>query len=483
MAEQRKSRSFFNHNAEPENTAQARLRLLCRTLREDASGLGLLVRFFKTPYMTRETCKADLARTVAVLPKVRYVDLPEGFFSNDPTCHSLKQEVQARCPDIRKMSYISGAESSFENLTSGIIWSNLEVLELSKLNVDYETQRHVFARLQNLRALKLTSVATEDHLFMPRPGLPPFPALVELLLEDCKNISIDGLIAWFSTDKHAVTALRTLSITMCSFSVSRLYEVLALAPNLKKLSIIEEASTRFSSSPVPLLTSRSLKILHYEITPANTTSRDIVTSTYYSYLTSSLLANGLPSLESLYVRDPKFADGLVCFEPPRPAFAAEGGSSAPLNSNNPFASLFPRDGSTNGGIYGGLLRQLEVYTKDSGPDDEEWNFSCVDAVAQLRHRGSQTSLRPLSSYGLAASCGQLGPSWTGSFGRSDVRKSTLITNGAGSFLAVPGSSDPLARPLSYSSGGQYSRPGSSRSMVRPETSAGEKKKNMYDMWR
>jgi hypothetical protein len=384
------------------------------------------------------------------------------------------------------MSYISGAEMSFESLAGGLIWKKLEVLELSRLNVNYEAQRYIFAQLQRLRALKLTSMSLDNNILMPHPGLPPFPALAELLLEDCRNIDVDGLAAWLSADQSAAAALQALSITMCSFPIDRLYRILALAPNLKKLSIIEEVATRFSGSPMPLLASRSLKILHYEISPANTAARDKVAPTYYSYLTSSLLANGLPALRSLYVRDPKFAESLLDFEPPRPAFAAESGSSRPLSSNNPFASVSHRDRATNGGTSGGLRRQLEVYSKGGGPEDMEWNFSHVDPTAQPGYRSSMASLRSLSSYGLAASGGQLSPSWTGGFSRGDVRKSTLITNDAGGFLAIPDPSFPaaaLARPASSSGGRPFLRPGSSGNIVRPGSSAGERKAIKYDMWR
>ena len=70
----------------------------------------------KLPYMTRETVKGDLARTVAALSNLRYVDLPDGFFTGDPSCLPLRQELQARCPDIRKMSYHSGLEDALELL-------------------------------------------------------------------------------------------------------------------------------------------------------------------------------------------------------------------------------------------------------------------------------------------------------------------------------------------------------------------------------
>src|SRR5450432_2145887 len=102
--------------------------------------------------------------------------------------------------------------------------------------------------------------------------------------------------------------------------------------------MIEVVQHPFPMSPkIPPLVSRSLKTFHYEITTdfSGHKYQDPTTS-YYAYLTSSLLANSLPSLTSLYVRDPNFADSLLAFAPPRPAFASEGGGR-PLSSNNPFA--------------------------------------------------------------------------------------------------------------------------------------------------
>jgi hypothetical protein len=155
LAESRKRGAFFDRNADPEDTTQQRLRLLCRTLRDDQNGFSRMVRYLKVPYMTRETCKADLARTIAVLPNLRYVDLPEGFFSDDPSCHALREGLQSRCPQIRKMNYNRGSERAFEFLSRGMIWQNLEVLELSKLDMDFSTIRYVLGSLAYLRALKI----------------------------------------------------------------------------------------------------------------------------------------------------------------------------------------------------------------------------------------------------------------------------------------------------------------------------------------
>ena len=155
LSERRKRRSFLNRNAEPEDTARARVRLLCRALRDDTLGLGSLVLLIKTPYMTRETCKGDLARIVAVAPNLRYADFPDGFFTGDPTCMTLRQEVEQRCLDLRKMSYSHGAEKALEDVAGGYLWHNLEVLELSGLAVDPTTVRFALGSLRKLHTLNV----------------------------------------------------------------------------------------------------------------------------------------------------------------------------------------------------------------------------------------------------------------------------------------------------------------------------------------
>ena len=77
LAEKRKRRSFLRSNAEPEDTPAARLRLLYRTLHEDKKNLSSVVQYLKVPYMTRETCKADLARVISLMPNLRYLPEPE----------------------------------------------------------------------------------------------------------------------------------------------------------------------------------------------------------------------------------------------------------------------------------------------------------------------------------------------------------------------------------------------------------------------
>lgn len=304
LAEKRKRRSFLRSNAEPEDTAQARLRFLCRTLRDDQQGVALKVQFLKIPYMTRETCKPELARTVAVLPYLRFVDLPEGLYMDDPSCSTLKQEVQVRCQDIRKMSYIGGAERSLELLASGSVWRNLEVLELSRLNMDPTILRQALGALPYLRALKVTEMDSfTDDLFQHSDYIAPFPALTELIFNQTPYITSQGLTNYlFRSDTQ--NALTTLSLTDTGVHPSTLQQILVVAPSLTKLSLIESVSTSFpAASNIQLLQSRSLRELHYEISSNSSANAYAnTTASYYAYLTSSLIAGGLPALQELYVR-------------------------------------------------------------------------------------------------------------------------------------------------------------------------------------
>ena len=252
--------------------------------------------------MTRETCKPDLARTVAATPNLRYIDLPEGLFTDDPSCTLLKQEVQKRCPDLRKMCYMGGAERSLEMLTTRQVWTNLEVLELSRLNMDPTILRTALGSLPNLHALKVTDMkALNDEIFRPDDFLPPWPPLAELIFENTPNLTAEGLAAYlFRSDTQ--DALKTLSLTSTGVHPSTVQRILAVAPVLQHLSIIESVSTSFPASNVQPLTSNSLKILHYEITSVTSAnSYANTTASYYAYLQSSLLSSGLPKLKEVYV--------------------------------------------------------------------------------------------------------------------------------------------------------------------------------------
>ncbi|KAL2269743.1 hypothetical protein VTJ83DRAFT_1927 [Remersonia thermophila] len=343
LADRRKRRSFFDRNGEPEDSARARLKLLCRTLREDPVRRGRLVHFLKMPYMLRESCQADLARTIAVTPNLRYVDLPEGLFADDPAFMTLRLEVQARCLELRKMTYTTGSEPSLQALATGRVWPKLEVLELIRIDMEPAMMRHVLGCLVNLRALKISHATSwTDESLAWNDLLPPFPALEELILTDVPNVTAEGLKAWLSALPEARKNLRVLTLNSTGVHTRALPELLAYAPSLKHLSVtgtVTSALPTAGAQAVPPLASASLESLLFEISPSPQVPKYAsVVDSYYHYLASSLLSGALPNLRAVYVRYPSFPDLLLLgLPPPAPAFA-EGKVARPSSSGGLSAS-------------------------------------------------------------------------------------------------------------------------------------------------
>lgn len=349
--------------------------------------------------MLRESKTSALARTIAVLPNLRYVDLPEGLYSDDPAYHTLRLEVQARCSHLRKMTYSSGSERSLEALGMGNIWPSLEVLELGRIHMDPAILRHALAGLRCLRALKVSDCKVlDDDMFKYNDVLPPFPTLEELILIDTPRVTSEGLVAYLSGEANQ-KQLKVLSLSNTGVGPITLHSVLARATNLKALSMTEQVDSAFPSysGPVPPLVSWSLETLRFEITPSPATPPYAsIIGGYYNYLASSLFAGGLPCLSAVYVRDQNFADSLLGLPPPMPGFAGDrqrpsssssagmfsmgsSGSLSPsgtggfgnalprFSSNNPFATAV---NPPHGGGMLSLNQPLEVFTK--GEDDLDW---------------------------------------------------------------------------------------------------------------
>ncbi|KAB8218963.1 hypothetical protein BDV33DRAFT_117117 [Aspergillus novoparasiticus] len=402
LSAKRKRRSFFDKNGDPEDAPQARLSLFMRTVRQ-SHGLGSMVRSLRMPYMTREASKSEIARTVSVLPNLRYVDLPAGFFSDDPACLALKQEIMARCSDLRRMTYRHGAEGTFSQLPGTHLWANLEILELSGLQVEPHILRFGLGTFPKLRDLTLDDLPwLDDAAFAHSQTFPPFPAVERLTLRDTPNVTASGLAAFLSLPENRAS-LQSLTLSSTQVHPSTLHQILSIAPELRALSVIQEVSRSFPPEKVPPLTSQSLELLHYEISsPAGSYGMPPVASSYYSYLISSLMSNSLPALRDLYVRDAGFPETLLLAPPPR---LFGGGESGP---------------QFGGGI---LAQPLNVYSK--GLDELEWNFTPYEPPSTRGRRDSTT--RPVSFHDA-----QLSRSWGG-----DARKSVLVGNGFGGFLAVP----------------------------------------------
>ncbi|PGH09811.1 hypothetical protein GX51_00498 [Blastomyces parvus] len=435
LSAKRKKNSFLDHNSEPLDAPMTRLTLFSRSVRE-SQRIGKLVLSLRMPYMTREAGKLLLAQTVLMLPNLRYVDLPAGFFCDDESTLILKQTLIARCPDIRRMKYTRGSEKSFsaiqqqDEMDGGDpfmqsrqprqpprplikVWPNLELLELSGLSVSIDILRNVLVQFPRLTDLKLEELnEIEPVLFKNSPSLSPFPPIERLTLNNTPGITDRTFMDYFSTNRNK-HALKHLTLSNTGITPGCLHRILNNSPRIHSLSVTQYISEGFVQDNVPPLASPSLRLLHYEIT-ARTENH---AAYYYKYLMSSLLSGSLPGLLDLYVRDAKFPEMLM------------------------YASL-PQLGGPNGGAPPkGLNQAMSVYSK--GANEAEWNFTAYEPLdmpgaGSRRRRGS--SSRPVSFHGA-----QLSPAWG-----DEARRSVLVGNGVGGFLAIPGEEE---RPKS--SGGSW----------------------------
>ncbi|KAF6226055.1 hypothetical protein HO173_012545 [Letharia columbiana] len=409
LSAKRKRRSSIGRNGAPKDPPQERLHLFSRSVRENYS-LACQVQYLKIPYMTREVCKADLARTVSVLPNLRYVDLPDGFYNDDPSSNTLRQELQARCGDIRQMKYAGGAEASFQMLAGARQWPNLEALELLHLAIP-ATIADVFASLKALRHIKFTSLQSLDDSIFSSLHMSPFPPLAVLEFQDVPKISAKGLLAYLSCPKVKQT-LSSLTLANTGVLPSDLFQILAAAPSLITLRVAESVAHALPQSQSPPLASCSLRNLYYEIASADSSPRGLssLSDSYYSYLSSSILSGALPSLSHLYALSTALPTMLL--PPPQPAFAVNGTSKA-------YRPVTPV-----------VSRPLRLYTK--AVTEMEWNLTLISPPTLADRYATATTTRPMSLY----LDNQLSPQW-----RDKGRESVMVGNGFGGFLAVP-SEDP-----------------------------------------
>ncbi|KAL9614473.1 MAG: hypothetical protein Q9167_001076 [Letrouitia subvulpina] len=422
LAAKRKRKSFFERNAEPVDAPKQRIEQLSRTVRDNQS-LAIQVEFLKMPYMTRETCIADLARTVSVLPNLRYVDLPDGIYSDDRSCSTLKQELEARCSDLRKMKYLHGAEKSFTMLSQSRPWQNLEILELARLEIEPSTLVSVLASFPVLLELKLEDLPLiDDNIFKFTPNATPFPPITKLCLQNTPRLTAAGLEAYLlRPDAREVLSSLTLSNT--GVLPSELHRILATAPYLITLHMNQNVSRAIPSSPsIPPLASRSLRTFYFEIeSPSSTSSYDIQppSESYYHYLSTSLLSgNNFPSLSTLYALSSSLPTLLL--PPPMAPFAA-------ANSLRSGSGSGSGSGNTGSGGASGLRQPLTLYTKSI--PEHDWNITIISPPSAGNRRGSATATRPVSFYNGST---QLGPQWG-----DKARDSVIVGNGFGGFLAVP----------------------------------------------
>ena len=405
LAEKRKRGSFLSRNADPTSAPQERLRHFQQTVRNNEN-LAMRVHFLKIAYMTRETCKNDLARAVSALPNLRYVDVPEGFYSDDPTCRVIRGELQNRCPEIRKMKYRPGSEDSFTSLASGRFWQNIDALELSNLNINPNIFLAALASLPVLHSLTISNFDwLEDAVFQRSPGRPVFPPLQTLSLTNTPNITEEGLKIYLARPE-VCEVLESLSLDQTGVEANAVHAILAAGPHLSALSITAMVSKPLAQG-TPFFQSESLHELHYELTaPAKANALTYAPDTYYNHLIASLHASTLPNLSSLYVRSATFPESLLLL-PPNPTFS---GKRQPTFS-----------------------QQIAIYSK--GEDAMSWEFTSVGAPSGTGLGNQRLGIeRPLStlSIGNGMMAGGLAPVLGGG-----ARKSVFMTDGIGGFLAVP----------------------------------------------
>ncbi|KAG8627762.1 hypothetical protein KVT40_003635 [Elsinoe batatas] len=411
-----------------EDVPAARLNMFCRTVRASRT-LSQQVEYLKLPYMTRETSKGELAATVSALPNLRYVDLPSGAYNADPTCLTLMNELQARCPAIKKMTYQHGSEPYLESLTRRH-WQGLEELDLDGVTIEPGILRVILASLPTLQHLSISNLPwLGDTIFQSSPNLPEFPPLHSLTLEDCPHITGDGLKMYLEEPANR-EVFSSLHLRNTGVTVSSLNSFLFDAPHLHTLRIYSTVSftDTLPLSTIPLLSSISLRELHYEIiSDMDTHTASSPSQSFYAYLCRSLHANTLPGLHSLHVRDPLFPDMLLLPPPP----------------------TLPNQRPTQ------LSTPLDVYTK--GLDEQDPIITHITPAlapqsTSTSDPGSPSSLTPPNAFGLRSTGGRplsaynasrgLGPQW----GSPD---SVVVGNGFGGFLAVP--REDVPRPKSAGS--------------------------------
>ncbi|KAL9128614.1 MAG: hypothetical protein Q9217_002748 [Psora testacea] len=406
LAACRKRRSFNGRTGGLRDPAQERLQIFSRTVRVNHR-LAQRVQSLKTPYMTRETCKADLARTVCVLPHLRYVDLPDGFFNDSSSSNTLKQELQLRCPNIRKMKYVAGAEGSFAGLAQTRHWPLLEDLELCRLGTETATVLQVLASLPALCTVELSDLPLfDDNAFIATPPSSSLPPLTKLKIKGLMNVSGNGLTTYLSR-RDVSGAMTSLTISNTGVQLSSLHSVLASCPKLLILHVSQNISRPFPINPIPLLASQSLHTFNYEISAqsSNQSNTNPQSESYYIYLARSVIEGSLPALRHLYALSTSLPAMLL----QRSRAELAGGSLSTTPSSHIVHFKHP----------------LNLYTK--AVSELEWKLTVINTESS-DSRSRQAPTRPMSLYESPL----LSPQW-----RDKGRESVMVGNGFGGFLTVP----------------------------------------------
>ncbi|KAK6354701.1 hypothetical protein TWF696_003840 [Orbilia brochopaga] len=297
------------------DTAAERMDLLIRTFRMNDE-LASYTLFIRLQYMTRESCKNVLTQLVNVpLSNLRWMDLPDGFYKDDPSCQALKAIMYQKCPDLRRMRWTEGSEGGFLSLNVDKPWVNLEFIELWKLNVEEDQIAAVLASLPRVHSVGIQELpwVTGRFLSGKRPLLPP---LNTLSISKCDKITYQSIIDYLSIPA-VQQKLEHLTLKEIDFPPHLLYQILQRLPHIRSLRIIAPVTRMFPTyeqPPHPPLQSSTLRELSYEIRPAQQSKTLASPATsYYEYLCGSLRLGGLPRLTTLHVRDETFGKMLRRF--------------------------------------------------------------------------------------------------------------------------------------------------------------------------
>lgn len=371
-------------------------------------------------------------------------------------------------------------------MVSDMHWRKLEILKLENLQFDIASLRYVMSCLSVLHTLILLDLPDiTDDIFNISPGLPEFPALTTLELHNLPNVTASGVFRYF-TSSQVRDKLRNLTLDRTGVSISKLQTILSAATKLQSLTVIDTVSMPLPLDPLPALRSPTLELLHFEmITPEASIVSPPPADSYNHYLLTSIIGGNLPSLRSLYVRDPKFPAALTsktsCYPSPtyRPGSFLSGStytgdsptlpltpqtpvqsSTRPFDSPESIDSFFeesrPSTSPNHALINQAILLQnqprprrrtmhsaqqppmnpgtrqflqpIEVYTK--GNDDTMWSFKPLHQSEPSPPGVVAPRRRPLSMFN---------KEWG-----AHARRSVLIADGAGGFLAVPEKELPAA---------------------------------------
>jgi hypothetical protein len=344
-----------------------------------------------------------------VLPDLRYVDLPDGVFADEPSCMALKQELEIRCSELRKTKFLRGSERAFTSMAERRLWRNLEALEVEGVDVEADALLYTLGSFPSLREVKLANMLIlNDELLIPNPSFSLFPAVERLVLEKAPAVTAAGLCSLLS---RPILQRNLLSLTLKDTGVlpQELHLVLGTATYLIELSLSDTVERPFPLSPIPPLASATLETLFFGILPDHITANPPVSESYYTYMARSLLANGLPALSSLFAYSDALPQSLsaALLSSPELPFAghSRNGSSTGEATNNPFLrppapfgtgnlaarlstysiSSYYQSGSPNGSrpstSSGPPALNLDLYTKPPSQPELEWSLTQLRSTA------------------------------------------------------------------------------------------------------